>query len=792
LKPKRAILGKACLALTAAVLLAASQPAVSHAESQTAVSHAADKSPVSIPDTALEKSIRSSISKPTGDLTAADMNKVTSIYAYQEEGIQNLTGLEQAVNISRLVLDGNRIEDFSPLAALTKLKMLTLNGTGISDLTPLSGITGLKQLLATGNSIRDLAPLQNLKEITDLLLENNQITNLEPLAGMPITWLTLSGNQINDLAPLAKVPTLTNLYLANNQISDITPLLSLPELEHVDLSGNPLNGDAAEVIKKLRSEWVTVEGVPGELPRDAIRVLIDGRSVTFDKAPIIEDGTTLVPFRAVFEQLGLKVEWNAETQTVTGTKDKFTVSMQIGSTAAELNGKAVELALAPRIIDGTTFVPVRFVGEATGREVEWSQNIRTIFINPTLASDIQEVLFASALSYDGEEKDGLPHGKGKYLYNGTLWYEGSFVEGRMEGEGRLADLPEPYASYEGELMNNQPHGNGRMNYSDGTYYTGSYAAGKKQGSGKLYFEDGALNYEGKFEADEMSGAGTLWTEEGEKYVGSFQNSMMFGPFKQYMNDELVFEGEFQGSYREGSGKEFKNGKLVYEGEYMFDDRNGSGKLYEDGKLVYEGGFNNNLPHGSGTFYSLKDGTKEYTGEINQNDRTGLGIIYYTDGSYYDGDVYLGKANGQGSLYSKDGLVLKEGFFFQDEYQTDPVKTRQTPEYRILELRKAVTYYLVNGTDDDEDDLEAGESGLAIMIEDEASLKLYKSLNEKERTAFLNDFAQERWHEMQGAEQCYVLVGDIDPLEGILTTRGQSSDSLKLVLSPESLEDFDLE
>ncbi len=51
-----------------------------------------------------------------------------------------------------------------------------------------------------------------------------------------------------------------------------------------------------------------------------IEVNLDDKTLSFPIAPLLENGTTLVPFRPLFEAMGLEVGWNPEQQTVTGQK----------------------------------------------------------------------------------------------------------------------------------------------------------------------------------------------------------------------------------------------------------------------------------------------------------------------------------------------------------------------------------------------------------------------------------------------------------------------------------------
>jgi hypothetical protein len=109
-----------------------------------------------------------------------------------------------------------------------------------------------------------------------------------------------------------------------------------------------------------------------------ISVYVGGQQLSFEVSPVLQDGTTLVPIRAIFEKLGLKVSWDSNTSTISGTKDGLNVQMQIGNTNASVNGKVIMLEVPPSIIDGNTLVPLRFVGEASGNDIAWDGTNRRI------------------------------------------------------------------------------------------------------------------------------------------------------------------------------------------------------------------------------------------------------------------------------------------------------------------------------------------------------------------------------------------------------------------------------
>ena len=114
--------------------------------------------------------------------------------------------------------------------------------------------------------------------------------------------------------------------------------------------------------------------------QNKVNVKINGKIINFDQDPVIHEGRTLVPLRAIFEELGAEVDWNGETQTVTAYKDGITVSMRIGTTNMAVNNSVIVLDVAAMLINGRTLVPARAVSEAFKCKVDWDAQTRTVII----------------------------------------------------------------------------------------------------------------------------------------------------------------------------------------------------------------------------------------------------------------------------------------------------------------------------------------------------------------------------------------------------------------------------
>ena len=102
-------------------------------------------------------------------------------------------------------------------------------------------------------------------------------------------------------------------------------------------------------------------------------MLVNGKAYEKDAAPVIMNDRTLVPIRFVTESLGGKVAWNAETKEVTLVIDGKEIKMTIGKTIEKYG-------VAPVIINGRTFVPVRFVADELGATTAWNAETKTVTI----------------------------------------------------------------------------------------------------------------------------------------------------------------------------------------------------------------------------------------------------------------------------------------------------------------------------------------------------------------------------------------------------------------------------
>jgi len=112
---------------------------------------------------------------------------------------------------------------------------------------------------------------------------------------------------------------------------------------------------------------------------DPIKVAVNGKTVEFpDVQPFTDaNGRIFVPVRFVSEELGCEVEWHLSTSTVTISRGRINAELVIGEKEITVLGVKKTMDTAAQILDGRTLVPARFIAEAFGCEVSWNGSTRT-------------------------------------------------------------------------------------------------------------------------------------------------------------------------------------------------------------------------------------------------------------------------------------------------------------------------------------------------------------------------------------------------------------------------------
>ncbi len=107
---------------------------------------------------------------------------------------------------------------------------------------------------------------------------------------------------------------------------------------------------------------------------------VPGSKGSLDAPPQVLEGRTFVPLRFVGEALGAEVIWNGDTRQVTYVTDSRQILLTVGQKDVLVGGQSLAMDAAPMIINGRTMVPVRFVGQWLGAIVKWDEGLKRVEI----------------------------------------------------------------------------------------------------------------------------------------------------------------------------------------------------------------------------------------------------------------------------------------------------------------------------------------------------------------------------------------------------------------------------
>ena len=160
-------------------------------------------------------------------------------------------------------------------------------------------------------------------------------------------------------------------------------------------------------------------------------ILLDGYPLAFPTPPTMINGTTMVPFRAISEAMGIRVQWEAESRTITAVQstdqgDK-SVRMQLNNPLVTVNGQTVTLPVAPYETNGSTLIPLRFFSEQFGAQVGWDPGTKTVSIVSPIR-DMYGMAFYAISSFSQRELissfDSVAFGWSRIDQNGNLTLTG--------------------------------------------------------------------------------------------------------------------------------------------------------------------------------------------------------------------------------------------------------------------------------------------------------------------------------------------------------------------------------
>lgn len=171
----------------------------------------------------------------------------------------------------------------------------------------------------------------------------------------------------------------------------------LEPLDPTDPSADELLDEIADrlaALSRLEKEWYTEEElaelerlgrelekrIPDSLALPVEQVISIDFPVKFDVPPILMNERVFIQLRPISESFGALVVWDPVEKSVTISKDGTLIVCYINQLTAYINGQPTQLDVPPQLMEGRTMVPLRFVMEGLGLDIEWISDSKHIII----------------------------------------------------------------------------------------------------------------------------------------------------------------------------------------------------------------------------------------------------------------------------------------------------------------------------------------------------------------------------------------------------------------------------
>ena len=327
-------------------------------------------------------------------------NSVTSIGGYSFSGCINLQSVvipdsvttigdnafSNCENLESVVLSNN-IKDIShgTFSYCTSLKnvvipdgITSIGGYAFGGCTSLEtidipdSVTTLNGAFSECSSLRSIRFPSNFKE--DYIGGFARCMSLESIV-IPDGISYIEGHAFKDCASLNHITipeSVQNIgYYAFSGCTSLTDV----HYGATEIEWNSINVGSDNGFLQIANIHFT------EPDKNEIKITLYGKKLSFDQPPVIENGRTLVPLRAIFEALDAEVAWDGETQTVRAIRYGTYIELQIGSNEMKVNNEIKTLDVPAKIINERTMVPARAIAEAFGCNVTWDGTNRAVIID---------------------------------------------------------------------------------------------------------------------------------------------------------------------------------------------------------------------------------------------------------------------------------------------------------------------------------------------------------------------------------------------------------------------------
>ncbi|CAL5990259.1 Conserved_hypothetical protein [Hexamita inflata] len=177
------------------------------------------------------------------DITGIQQMVQLQILDLSQNSIENIQMLSELISLTQLNLSFNKISDTSAISSLINLNTLNLSHNKLYDISGINNLTNLSTLLLNNNCIKNILGIPSSQYLLQLDLSRNKLINLQDLVGIRLNSLrilNLSSNNLEDVSQLSNFISIVELNLENNKLQHVHYLQTLINLLNLNISSNEL------------------------------------------------------------------------------------------------------------------------------------------------------------------------------------------------------------------------------------------------------------------------------------------------------------------------------------------------------------------------------------------------------------------------------------------------------------------------------------------------------------------------------------------------------------------------
>lgn len=301
------------------------------------------------------------------------------------------------------------IQDFS--VADMKDSALFGRSNGLTTLTASYGGLNATTSVVIADTPTNLHASLSKKNVN---LQWSAVKNTNDLMGYNLYRRAANGSY--DKTPVTDFPITTMEYIDATIMNDqdyyyIIKALYKGQFESQPSSEVFVTSKVKQIILQVDNPYMTVNGEQKEVD--------EGKGTK----PIVANGRTLLPIRALIEELGGKLDWSGEEQKITLLLNDSKIELWIDKNKAVVNGNEKILDVPPTIINERTMLPLRFVADNLGLILDWEASTHTITISygskSNLSNDsIRTKWYEQEYTQPVSDQFGKIYGSVKYIDSG--------------------------------------------------------------------------------------------------------------------------------------------------------------------------------------------------------------------------------------------------------------------------------------------------------------------------------------------------------------------------------------